>query len=109
MIMASGETTNLRKFWDGLFGDQGTPQEAIAAAMQLPSPPQDEVAISDPAFWVIESFAIAQDDVYTRLIGPGAGPYQLDADYEHRAHVVADAQASLGGARLAKLINVALR
>ncbi len=105
----SGSAINLHAYWDGLLGDRATPDEAVAAANDLPQADPSEAAVSDPALWTIGSFAIAQNEVYTGLIGPGAGPFNLTRDYQDDALATARERAALAGARLAKLINAALR
>lgn len=105
----SGPAVTLHAYWDGLLGDGLTPAQAISAAEDLPTPDPAEAAIDDPVLWVIESFIIAQNDVYTGLIGPGAGPYKLTKDYETKALTMAQSQAALAGARLARLLNLSLR
>jgi hypothetical protein len=80
-----------------------TPNAAIVAAQGLPVADADAAAVSDPALWIIESFAIVQNEVYTDLIVPRAGPFPLTQAYEERALVVARERAALVGARLAKL------
>jgi hypothetical protein len=42
-------------------------------------------------------------------VGPGAGPYQLDAAHKKNARAEAQARVALAGARLANLINANLR
>ena len=86
-----------------------TPSASIVAAQDLPAAEHDAAAVSDPALWIIESFAIAQNDVYTDLIGPGAGPFPLSQAYQEKALVVAREQVALAGVRLATLINDGLR
>lgn len=105
----NGPAVTLHAYWDGLLGDGLTPAQAISAAGNLPKPDPLEVAIDDPTQWVIESFAIAQNDAYTGLIGPGAGPFRLTRDYEAKALAIARDRAALAGARLARLLNAALR
>ena len=52
---------------------------------------------------------IAQNDVYTELIGDGPGPFDLTQGYADSALVVARQRAALAGARLGNLINASLR
>lgn len=104
-----GQPVRLHLYWDSLLGDAATPSASIAAAQGLPAADTDAAAVSDPAQWIIESFAMAQNDVYTDLIGLGAGPFPLTQAYEDRALVVARERAALAGGRLASLINVALK
>lgn len=86
-----------------------TPDEAIAASANLPSPDPVDAAVLDPALWTIESFALAQNDVFTPLSGVGAGPFDLTPAYEEHALAVARERAALAGARLGGLINASLK
>lgn len=95
-----GEPMKLHAYWDSLLGHDATPAEAIAASHDLPTPDTTEVGVSIPALWIIGSFTIAQNDIYTGLIGPGAGPFNLTKDYEARALQTARERAALAGARL---------
>lgn len=104
-----GQPVRLHLYWDSLLGDAATPSASIAAAQGLPAADADAAAVSNPAQWIIESFAIAQNDVYTDLIGLGAGPFPLTQAYEDQALIIARERAALAGARLAKLINAALK
>jgi len=103
------EPIKLHMVWDGILGESGPAAAAIAAATALP--PADPVAarVSDPAIWFDEGFAIAKKDVYTSEIGPGVGDFKLTAAYLTNARKVAQERASIAGARLANLINAALR
>ena len=78
-----GPAVKLHLYWDGLLGDRATPAEAIAAAKELPAADPELAAVSDPALWIIESFTIAQNDVYTDLIGEDAGRIGREIDGEH--------------------------
>ena len=104
-----GATIKLHAFWDGVLGDRGTPATAIAAAHQLPAPDPARSLISDPALWLIESFATAQNQVYTAAIADGEGPFPLDQSYLDHALIVAKQRAAVAGVRLANLINDALK
>jgi hypothetical protein len=99
----------LHGFWDGLLGDRGTPEDAIARAAQLPAADTNLTAVADPKTWFEASFALAKQSVYTPAIGDGHGPFTLDADYQAKASEIARCQAALAGARLANLLNSALR
>jgi len=104
-----GESMKLHAYWDSLLGDDTTPAKAIAASHDLPTPDTTEAGVSIPSLWIIESFTIAQNEVYTGLIGPGAGPFNLTKDYEAHALTTARERAALAGARLAHLLNAVLR
>jgi hypothetical protein len=91
--------------WDELLGKSNKPDDAVKYARKLPQPDSRAAGITDPQVWVNESFAIAQHQVYVSPVGDGPGPYKLDAPYRAAARQVAQAQAALAGARLAKLLN----
>lgn len=109
VIPASGLKTRLYLYWDVRLGEDGTPEKALAAAAALPPADGLRAAIDDPAFWLIESFTLAQNDVYTPLIGKGTGLYLLTDAYEARARDVLTSQAAIAAARLVGLINSSLR
>jgi hypothetical protein len=109
IVTVGGTKQKPHLYWDALLGGAGTPAEAGVAAAQLPVPDPLEVEILDPALWLIESFSIAQNDAYTPLIGNDSGPFPVDQAYEARALTVARSQAALAGARLAAVINEALK
>jgi hypothetical protein len=64
---------------------------------------------TDEAHWIAESFALAKTQVYSKPVGVGKGPYNLDSDYERAARKSAEMRVALAGARLANLLNQALR
>jgi hypothetical protein len=109
VCMSLNCSLKLHAFWDGLLGDRGTPADAIAAANQLPVPDCGLAAVADPQAWVEESFAIAQQSVYTSAVADGRGPFMLDQSYQAAAIQIAKARAALAAARLANLLNSALR
>ena len=45
---------------------------------------------------------------YTKAIGDGEGPFELDKDYQAEAREIAHVQAAVAAARLAGLLNAAL-
>lgn len=113
-IPANGMTTNLHAYWDGLLGVYATPQIAIADALvnpatKLPDPDPTLASVADPAAWVAEGKTLAQDFVYAEPVRSGARPYMLDRQYETNARMIARQRAALAGARLANLINEALK
>lgn len=103
-----GSSVKLHQFWDSRLGGDMTPVEAIMASRRLPSVDLDAASATGPALWIIESFALAQNVVYTDLIGDGTGPFDLTKAYEDQALAVSQRQAALAGARLGRLINTAL-
>lgn len=82
---------------------------AIGAAARLPTADATLAGIADPRAWFEESFAIAKQSVYTSAIGDGHGPFSLDDAYKAQALDDARVRAALAGARLANMLNAALR
>jgi hypothetical protein len=78
---------------------------AQAAARSEPKLAAD----TDEAHWIAESFALAKTQVYSTPVGVGKGPYHLDGSYERAARNTAEIRVALAGARLANLLNQALR
>jgi hypothetical protein len=99
----------LHAFWDNVLGTSKSPTVAIDAAAALPAAPAAAAAVTDEGVWIQESFEAARQFAYAPPVGPGAGPYQLDADYQKNARTEAQARVALAGARLANLINSNLR
>lgn len=99
----------LHAYWDSLLGDHGGPTDAIALANRLPSADPVLAGETDVRSWCEESAAIARQSVYTSAIGDGPGPFTLDDAYDAQAHEIAKTQVALAGARLAYLINAALK
>jgi S1/P1 Nuclease len=99
----------LHAFWDNVLGTSKSPTVAITAADKLPAPPAAAAAIADDQVWITESFEAAKQFAYAAPVGPGAGPYTLDAAYKSRAKTEAKARIELAGVRLANLINADLK
>lgn len=107
--IGTSEPVTLHAVWDGMLGDRGPASAAIAAASSLPPADPKLAVIADPEVWFNESAALAQKYAYTSEIGPDKGPYQLSDQYLQNAKAVAQKQVALAGARLANLINAALK
>jgi S1/P1 Nuclease len=99
----------LHAFWDDIPGTEKNPMVAIRRAAHLPGVDARVGAIDDERQWIRESFLIAQNSVYIRPIGDGPGPYFIDGPYREIAHRVAGDRLALAGARLARVLNEALR
>jgi S1/P1 Nuclease len=99
----------LHAYWDGLIGDSGRPEDAVVIASSLLPPNSAQAAIADPQKWFEEGAALAQSIVYTAAIGDGTGPFTLDDSYQTTASQVARDRVALAGARLANLLNAALK
>ena len=99
----------LHAFWDTVLGTGKLAATAITAADKLPAPPAAGAAIADDQAWITESFEAAKQFAYAPPVGPGAGPYTLNAAYKLRAKTEARARIELAGVRLANLINANLK
>jgi len=64
---------------------------------------------TNPDDWFAESEKIAEANGYAEPVKSGTQPYVLDRQYETNARNVARQQAALDGARLANLVNAALK
>ncbi|MBB4370587.1 hypothetical protein GGD63_003382 [Bradyrhizobium sp. cir1] len=63
----------------------------------------------DPAVWAQESADLAKQFAYAPPVSMGKNPPLLTREYETDAKNVARARAALAGARLANLIETALK
>lgn len=123
---ATGEIIPLHAYWDRLLGTGSTPRQAVKDALGrdpagtdpkrvrpsasvLPGADRARAAVADPDAWFAESAALARRYAYAEPVRSGEGPIRLDRAYETAARSVARQQASVAGARLANLINAALR
>jgi hypothetical protein len=82
---------------------------AIDKAARLPAADENAAEVAAESTWIDESFQAAQKSVYTKPVGVGPGPFKLDAPYKANARKLAADRVELAGARLANLINEALR
>jgi hypothetical protein len=101
--------SELHGYWDDLLGTSENPVPVLAAALALPAADPEAVKIADESTWIVESFQLAEDDVYVLPIGPGDGPFTLTVAYETKAKAVAQVRVALAGARLAELIDANLK
>ncbi len=100
----------LHGFWDTVLGTALDPASAVADAARLPAPDPHAARVRDEAEWVRHSFELAKARVYADPpIGPGPGPFTLDATYVAESRRLARLQAALAAARLANLLDEALR
>jgi S1/P1 Nuclease len=99
----------LHAFWDDLPGVSTDTTIAIDNAKQSPVADPQLAAISDEGVWIQESFAAAQTHVYIPPIEVGVGPYEVTDSYKASAQELAAQRIALAGARLANLLNDALR
>jgi S1/P1 Nuclease len=99
----------LHGFWDSVLGTSAHAPDAINAAKGLPKPDAQLASIADEKVWIEESFKAAKADVYAQPIGVGVGPFALTAGYRSAALNLAKQRVALAGARLANLLNAALK
>jgi hypothetical protein len=99
----------LHLFWDKLPGRSTKAERAIRVARTLASADPTLAMVLDERVWIDESFRAAQNEVYRAPIGLGAGPYALDTAYRLAAKKLARQRIALAGARLANLLNEALK
>jgi len=114
VVPATGETISLHAYWDRLLGNYSTSEGAIQDALiddhtKLPDPDPARAWNADPDEWLRESEKLAEDVAYAEPVRSGLQPYILDRQYETSARSIARQQAALAGARLANLINEALK
>ncbi len=99
----------LHAFWDHILGVSTDMTIAIDKAKQLPLADPQLASIEDETVWIRESFEAAQTQVYVPPIGVGVGPYQVTDGYTAMAQALAGQRIALAGARLANLLNHALK
>ena len=122
MLCASPCGNSLHWFWDRLVGSQNGIEDpgrhpdmatevrsAISAAQALPPADPAAAAKMQERAWVQESFDLAKQYVYVSPVGPGAGPFTLNAQYYAAAKRVAEQRVALAGARLGNLLNQELK
>jgi S1/P1 Nuclease len=119
---ATGEAMNLHAYWDAMFGGYSTVDGAIFDSFivkkisggekiisKLLPAPDEKAAISDPEVWLSESHQLALKFAYAEPVLPERHFAELTRQYEAYARKVAEEQISLAAARLAGLINEALK
>lgn len=100
---------NLHTSWDGVLGKGDAPLTALNAVATLPDAPTTAVSDVNVDHWISGRFDVAQAKVYKAPVAAGAGPFMLTPTYKAAARKLADARIALAGARLAKILNAALR
>lgn len=101
--------SELHVFWDDILGTRTDPESAIRKAAKLDLPDPRLVAVSNEDVWIAESLQAAKTSVYIDPIGLGAGPFTADAGSRKQARAVAMERVVLAGARLANILNAALK
>jgi len=114
VIPATGEVIALHAYWDRLFGGFSSPFGAVFDAderggLGAVAPNAAEAAIADPEFWARESFELARRFAYAPPVGDGPSAVELTRDYETNARNIARSRAALAAARLANLLDKALK
>lgn len=114
VIPATGQTMALHAYWDSVFGGYSSPYGAVFdadATDGLASIVTNDASaqISDPQAWTEESVALAKQFAYAPPVSSGKNAVLLTRDYETNARNVARGQAALAAARLANVLNTALR
>jgi len=109
ILISQDPRDNLHLFWDRALGVATDLAQARADARALTPAAPALVAITDEAVWVAEGFEAAKKWVYRPPVGPGPGPFTLDARYASDARTVSAQRIALAGARLARLLNDALK
>jgi len=84
-------------------------ESAFGLLATKPEPDAAAAAKADPDDWLKDSETLAEAVAYAEPVKSGAQPYVLDRQYETNARNAARQQAALAGARLANLINEALK
>lgn len=114
VIPATGETIALHAYWDSIFGGYSSPYGAVFDAddkdgLASVGVSQAAAQVSDPETWVQESADLATQFAYASPVSLGTNPVLLTRDYETNARNIARSQAALAAARLANLLNGALK
>ena len=114
VIPASGSSMALHAYWDAIFGGYSSPYGAILDTddkdgLSSVGVSQAEAQIADPAVWAQESADLAKQYAYAPPISTGKNPVLLTRDYETSVKNVARVRAALAAARLADLIEAALK
>jgi S1/P1 Nuclease len=114
VIPATGETIALHAYWDRMFGGYVSTFGAVFDAddkdgiARLPVNPV-LAQIADPQVWIDESAELAKQYAYAAPVSSGSNAVLLTRDYETNARNIARSQAALAAARLANLLNSALK
>jgi hypothetical protein len=109
ILLSTDPRDHLHGFWDRALGDAAELEQALATARALPPPPAALAAISDESAWVGEGVEAARRYVYRPPVEAGPGPFLLDARYRREARELSAQRIALAGARLARLLDQALR
>ncbi|HLK69523.1 MAG TPA: S1/P1 nuclease [Bryobacteraceae bacterium] len=109
-ITASSCSGELHGYWDDIPGTSSVVAAVKTKAAKIPAADATKAKVSDEKTWIADSAQLAQTVVYKNPpIAIGSGPYTLTAAYKTAAAQLADQQLALAGARLANLLNDALK
>lgn len=110
LVVINGPTKELHAFWDDAVGLGETQNfmTAVTVGQALPTPDPALAGDNKEDDWAAESFVLAKSSVYIAPVGPGLGPYTLDAAYTANTQTIAKQRIALAGARLANLLTTAL-
>jgi hypothetical protein len=114
VIPATGEVMALHAYWDSRFGGYVSPFGAVFDADEkdgLADLKVNDAAakILDAQKWIEESVELAKQYAYAAPVSLGKNPVMLTRDYETNARNISRSQTALAAARLANIINNALR
>lgn len=110
-VVVAGPSKELHAFWDDAvgLGDTQNYMTTVKVGQNLPKADASLAGDADENHWAAESFALAKSSVYLTPVGPGLGPYTLDATYTANTEKIAEQRIALAGARLASLLKTALQ
>jgi hypothetical protein len=114
VIPATGETINLHAYWDRMFGGYSSPYGAVFDADAKDGLAKISVnpiaaQVVDPQAWIDESTELAKQYGYAPPVSLGDNAVLLTRDYETNARNISRGRAALAAARLANLLNAALK
>jgi len=111
LVVVAGPAKELHAFWDGALGEGDTKNFMKAAQVGPTLPTADPSLVNDDKEddWAKESYALAKSAVYVDPVGPGLGPFTLNAAYTSNTQQIAKQRVALAGARLANLLKAALK
>jgi hypothetical protein len=109
-VVIKGPAKELHAFWDDAvgLGDTKNFMVAVKVGKNLPQPDASLVGDQKEEDWATESFNLAKSSAYVAPVGPGLGPYTLNAAYTANTQKIAKERIALAGARLANLLKTAL-
>jgi hypothetical protein len=110
LVAVNGPAMELHAFWDDAvgLGDTKNYMVAVKVGQSLPGPDASLVGDVKEDDWAAESFNLAKSSAYVAPVGPGLGPYTMDAAYTANTERIAEQRIALAGARLANLLKTAL-